>query len=540
MSRPRNLSDRGRLISLVAVVSLSAACAGKVVQSPRRVADLDREAVEAYQAGELPHARALLTKAVTTAENAGLEDDPVTARAYLDLGAVHLAEGDRSEALGNFGIALSIDPDIEPSPDIVTPTLKQTMAVARIQLKRGRGSAMVAVTARKKELASSADGTTRRVRARPARDEDEGDEPRVSVREPKEVGGREGKLAARSAVDAEPDPPANLPQPLYCPAPEEAPPEAAVPMRCVSSPTVAVSSVVLFYRPAGSESFTRVPMVRSRKGWYRGVVPASALVGKTLQYYVEALGPAKNVATTNGQADSPNLMIIRPGAALVGRGALAVADGSREPALEVDEDPLVQSERLRAEVARPAPPYRRRSGAFWVGLGLGSGVGWHPIRNLEFRTEDKVQAGFSPAGLMQVTPEIGWQWHPEWAVSLQSRHQLIPESGSGDDRQGAPAHGANAVLLRVYRYFGGARGQPFVSGAVGGGDGFRLVVPPHPMMNVFRNDTVRGGPFLIGPGVGYLYNFNAHFAWAAEARALIGLPDSAALVELSTGAQLAF
>jgi tetratricopeptide (TPR) repeat protein len=539
MSRPRNLSGPG-LVSLVAVVSLSAACAGKVVQSPRRVADLDREAVEAYQAGELPHARALLTKALTTAEDSGLEDDPVTARAYLDLGAVQLAEGDRSEALGNFGIALSIDPDIEPRPEIVTSTLKQTIAVARIQLRRGRGSAMAAVAARKKDLAASADGTTRRAKARRARDEDEGDEPRVAAREAKEDVGRDGKLASRAAGDSEPDPPANLPQPLYCPAPEEAPPEAAVPMRCVSSPSVPVSSMVLFYRPAGSESFTRVPMVRSRKGWYRGVVPASALIGRTLQYYVEALGPAKNVSTTNGQADSPNLMIIRPGAAPIGRGALASADTGREPTAEVDEDPLVQSQRLRAEVAPLSLPYRRRPGSFWVGLGIGSGVGWHPIRSLEFRTEDQVAAGFSPAGLGQVTPEIGWQWHPDWAVSLQSRHQLIPEAGSGDDRQGAPAHGANAVLLRVYRYFGRARGQPFVSGAAGGGDGFRLVVPPHPTMRVYRNDTVRGGPFVIGPGVGYLYNFNAHFAWAAEARALVGLPDQAALMELSTGAQLAF
>jgi hypothetical protein len=522
-------NDTARRVVRLAALVLAAGCAES--QAPR-IAELNRQALEAYDAGELGRARALLVRAIKTARKEGLDEGPTAARTYLNLGAVDVATNDRGEALRDFGIALSLAPDIEPGADIANPTLKRTLAVARLQLKRGRGAAAAAVADRN----SHGQGK--------GRDEAAEEEPREApaVRE-----GKESTVAAKvnrkrvAAEDQEPDLPANVSQPLYCPAPDEAPPAAEIPLRCVSGPGVSVSSVVLYYRPAGSESFTPVPMVRSRKGWYEGVVPASALVGKTLQYYVEALGPGKQVATSNGQPDSPNLVIIRPGAAPVGLGPLAAVQRvRRESGPEVEDDPLVRSESERQQKVHETLVNRRRPSSFWAGLGIGSGIGWHPQRQLEFRYKDAVAAGISPAGLMQLSPEVGWQVNGDWAVSLQTRHQFIPESGSGDDQLGNPAHGAFAVLVRGYRYFGDRNGQPFVSAALGVGQGFRLVVPPHPEAGIRRNDTVRGGPLLIGPGAGYLYNFNSHFGWAAEARLLAGIPDKAALVEILTGAQLGF
>jgi tetratricopeptide (TPR) repeat protein len=517
--------------------------------------DLDEQALEAYSAGEIARARAMLLKAVAAGKKAGLDDDPAMARVYLDLGAVNLADNDRGEALRNFGLALSIKPDIEPSADIASPALKKVVAVARLQVKRGRGAAAAAVAARKKgketkEVASSDDVVATgkpkpatRSQPPPVADDGEG---RATVREPAPV--REHKESvpvakvsapSRPAQDEEPELPADPSHPLYCPSPDEAPPAADVPLRCVATRGLAVSSMVLFYRPAGSETFISVPMVRSSKGWYRGVVPASALVGKTLQYYVEAHGPASTVAGSNGEASSPNLVIIRPGAAPVSLRAVAAAPSARsESSASVEENPLTAAEEKRVDAETSL--HRRRTHALWIGVGLGSGMGWHPARTLEFRREDNVASGFSPAALMQLTPEIGWQYDESWAFSLQTRHQFIPESGSGDDRLGAPAHGALAVLLRAYRYFGQSRGQPFVSAAIGYGDAFRLVIPPHPEMGVIRNDTVKGGPWVLGPGAGYLYNFTSHFGWAAEARLLGALPDRAALVEFMTGGQVGF
>jgi hypothetical protein len=362
---------------------------------------------------------------------------------------------------------------------------------------------------------------------------------------PKEPPPAEKPVAAKEpgADDEEPDLPASVPQPLYCPIPDEAPPAADIALRCVPRPGVSFSRIMLFYRSAGSETFTQVPMLRSHKGWYSGMVPASAVVGRTLQYYVEAQLPGKKSATTsNGHSDSPNLMSIREGAARVGQGTLAAAHFKKDTPVSVnkEENPLLEAEREREEAESESSDHRRRPRALFAAAGIGSAYGWHLKRVLEFRTEQAVATGFSPGTLLQLTPEIGYQYDERTALSLQLRYQFIPESGSGDTKMGHPRHSAWAALARGYRFFGAGNGQPFLTATVGGGQGFRMVVPPHPEDGVSRNDTVRGGPIVLGPGAGYLFNFSRHFAWVAEVRLLAGVPDFAVLGEFATGAQVGF
>jgi hypothetical protein len=80
----------------------------------------------------------------------------------------------------------------------------------------------------------------------------------------------------------------------------------------------------------------------------------------------------------------------------------------------------------------------------------------------------------------------------------------------------------------------------FVSACVGGGDGFRLRVPRDPNAQLVRSDTVRGGPFLGGAGLGVAYHFNSHAAWTTELRAIAGLPTLAIVADLSTGLEVGF
>jgi len=44
---------------------------------------------------------------------------------------------------------------------------------------------------------------------------------------------------------------------------------------------------------------------------------------------------------------------------------------------------------------------------------------------------------------------------------------------------------------------------------------------------------------VLGPSGGFLYHFNPHFAFVAEARLFAGLPDFATVADLS-GGQLSF
>jgi hypothetical protein len=534
----------------LAVVLAVGACAS-TDKASRKMLDLNHEALAAYEAGKLAHARDLLVQAVSLGKKNGLTKHNTMARTYLDLGAVYLSMNDRDKGLRNLGLALRIQPDIEPTDPIATPAVKKALARSRAEVEKRRGATAVhekeereekAPAPRKHEPAAPPHTVAK---ASPAPAEKPAAPEKAAPPAEKPAPPAEKAVAAHQAAapdDEEPDLPANVPQPLYCPVPDEAPPSSEIALRCVPRPGVSFSKIVLFYRSAGSESFTTVPMVKSRKGWYSGMVPANAVVGRTLQYYVEAQLPGKKSTTSNGHSDSPNLLSIREGAARVGQGTLAAAHFKKEGPASTgkEENPLLEAEREREEAESESSDHRRRPHALFLAAGVGSGYGWHGKRVLEFRTEQAVATGFSPGTLLQVTPELGYQYDERTAFALQLRYQFIPESGSGDTKMGNPKHGAWAALARGYRFFGTGNGQPFVTATVGGGQGFRMVVPPHPELGVTRNDTIRGGPVVLGPGAGYLFNFNRHLGWVAEVRLLAGVPDFALLAEFATGGQVSF
>jgi len=556
-----SLRSRSVLISLALLVAVGA-CASSEGAS-RRMLDLNRQALESFEAGKLPHARDLLVEAVTVGKKNRLTKHNTMARTYLDLGAVYLAMNERDKGLRNIGLALKIQPDIEPTDEIATPPVKKALARARVELERRARATAAADKEAEKAAPEQPDKEEKSEQAekpeKPAKRETPPPRAIVKAPPPPKPAPPEKKapppppaekapaVAAAEPPppdDEEPDLPANISLPLYCPVPDEAPPATEIALRCVPRPGVSFARMMLFYRPAASETFTQVPMTRSRKGWYSGLVPAKAVVGKTLQYYVEAQQTGKKTAavTHNGQSDSPNLLSIREGAAPVGQGTLAAAHFKKDtPVGPVkDDNPLLEAERERERESVVSADHRRRPGRLFVGAGIGTGYGWHRKRVLEFRTEQAVATGFSPGGLLQVTPELGYQYDDQYAFSVQMRFQYIPESGSGDTKAGSPAHGAWAAFARGYRFFGVGNGQPFLTGTAGFGQGFRLVVPPHPEQGVTRNDTIRGGPIVLGPGGGFIYHFTPRFSWNAEVRLLAGLPDFALLSEFSTGGQVSF
>ena len=330
--------------------------------------------------------------------------------------------------------------------------------------------------------------------------------------------------------------PAQIAEPLFCPVPEQTPPEQALTLRCLLQPGIRAGRLNLYYRPAGSEAFTALPMARSRKGWYGAVVPASATTGKSLQFYVEGSATPR---LNSGSSDSPNLIMVRDGAEPVGEGVLAAAgrsEADEPPALREEENPLAEIERERESEGK----HVRSAGRMWLGLGLGSAYGWQAGGPLEFRRDQAVAAGMLAGGLAHLLPELGYQLNDRLSVSLQLRLQYIPTEGSGDATQGKPATRAFAALLRGSYSLSEGNLRPFFSAAVGGGDGFRLKVAPSRSSGLVRSDTVRGGPAVAGGGAGLVYHFSSHFAWPTEVRALVGLPDLAAAVEVATGIEVAF
>jgi hypothetical protein len=307
---------------------------------------------------------------------------------------------------------------------------------------------------------------------------------------------------------------------------------------------VPVSRMLLFYRLPGVEKFSSTKMSRTPRGWWTGSIPAEAAGGKSAQFYVEARDATGQEVASNGRVDSPNLILIRDGAAVVGKGSLPGIRHSSGSAPLAEENPL--EELAQRELGREPGVHRRKVKAFWFGLGVGTGYGWHRASQLEFRSDLKVEEGLSSAGLFYLAPEIGYQFNEYFGVSVQGRHQFIPgqSEGTPDKRPGGPAQGAQSALAKFSYFAGSGNFQTVISGIFGGGEGFRLVVPPRPtndpLTSLPRNDTVRGGPFMAGASLAFLYHFATHFALALDVKGLLGFPDQGKLLDVGLGTQFGF
>lgn len=71
--------------------------------------------------------------------------------------------------------------------------------------------------------------------------------------------------------------------------------------------------LTLFYRTAGTSKYQSTPM-RPRYNELVGRIPASAMHGNTIQYYIEARDRQDKVVGRSGHATSPNLVFIDPSA----------------------------------------------------------------------------------------------------------------------------------------------------------------------------------------------------------------------------------
>ena len=85
-------------------------------------------------------------------------------------------------------------------------------------------------------------------------------------------------------------------------------------------------------------------------------------------------------------------------------------------------------------------------------------------------------------------------------MGLQLYWQQIRGSGIGDAQTGSPARRSFTALARGSYHVGDGRVQWLASAFLGAGQGFHLVVPPLPDQGLRRNDSVRAGPVVRGPG----------------------------------------
>jgi hypothetical protein len=130
--------------------------------------------------------------------------------------------------------------------------------------------------------------------------------------EERERKGREDReRLQRAKLEAGPDLPSRVPEPVYCALPDEAEAGADLWVHCVPQPNVRAKSIAFFYRESGTSHYNSVTLDRTKKGWYTTVIPANRVAGKSLQYYAEARDSGDAVVASNGKSSSPNILPVR-------------------------------------------------------------------------------------------------------------------------------------------------------------------------------------------------------------------------------------
>jgi hypothetical protein len=232
------------------------------------------------------------------------------------------------------------------------------------------------------------------------------------------------------------------------------------------------------------------------------------------------------------------------GRAVRGVKARPAAHAAAEhPISKPEPEPSVDAAVKAALEEEPEDASRDGGHPYWVSLGIGSGVGFHGQRVLESRTDYSVPAGISFAALAAFSPEVGYRFSDKFALSLQSRHQLVPRSGTvmegkTDDRPTM----AHAIFARAHYRLYELQEKLALWGTatLGGGSAIRLYVPANPDVGLPSSDTVAAGPVALGPGVSLRYQATRRLGLVGEVRALLTVGGFAALADLNLGAFASF
>lgn len=565
-----------------AALLLAPGCAMMGTPTTRKIDDLNTKAMADFKAGKAEKAQERLQSALSLAEKEKVTDHRSVAETHMNLGVVQATgSGQRRKAVDQMVKALIIKPGLTPekawrnakvdkafasaqkragqerkakeqadktktavaavtpsqapvappppakAEEKPAPTPEAAAPVAAVAEPKSKKKSKKAMAAEAAEAAKAVEAAKVAEVAKPTAP------PSAAVAPTTPSSGAVAVVAAAPVVDmlVEAKVPSPVPEPVFCPLPDEVPPGKDLAVWCAVDPSVHAKKATLFVRPPDQSEFAKLAMERSAEGWWVATIPAASVKGTLLQFYVQAEKQNAEVLAATGNDASPGFVLVRPKA----RPVRAVMTQSF---LDGDDDPAAGAAIEEAPVEAPKGFQWRK---LWVALQGGSAYGWHSDAALEFRPDIEVAAGTASAGTFQVLPEIGYRLNEKWSASLQLRLQKLPNEGDTGGRPGGPAPGAISALLRaLYETPLSQKLNLGISGYLGGGEGVRFVMDPIPTKGRSGTDTVRGGPFLIGAGVGAFYAVTERLALSADLRALVGVPDKALLGEFNLGFRYAF
>ncbi len=432
-----------------------------------------KEAMESYDLMDYDAAKKLLNQAVAVAKKNKLDKDPVAARAYLDLGIVEFAVPDQAAAKVSFVSAVQIDPKIQIDAAYRSAEMSKLLDEARGEAKGGGA------------ITTSGGGGH----------EDLGPAPDCSG-----VRGLQHDIV------------------------DTAKGGAALKLEAMVGSDVKAAKVSLWYRAKGATEFTEVKMQNSACK-YVGSIPASALRGDMLHYYVAAYDRNGKLLVGKGSQGSPNLVDIQGGGKAAARTASDDEDplnkGGAKPKETAKAEPHDDSagEVDKGTSTTPSGPHQTR-----VSMSLYAGTGFGYVSGMTEGGNNVKSPGIAPS-LLVITPELMYHVNAQLSVGLAARLGF-PIGANITDPSTMTKTSATlgpAVLARV-RYSLQPDGDGIrILGQLGVGILRDTLKLDNSTTAMGDTDVVAQGPLLIGGGVGYRKALGGNLAFLAEASLILGI-----------------
>jgi len=487
---------------LFALVALSwwasPAAAQTAEDAVAKITQMNRDAVNAYQAKKFDDARKVLKQALDLAESNGLDEHPITARTHIHMGIVIIG-GFKQRDLGikQFKKALEIEPTINLTKALVTPELTDAFSEAKAEGKSDG----------KSEAKSPGAATA------PPASTDAAEPPSEPPVAPPPTAGTEPSPAASGAAG------------LTHEAVREAKQGSAISITVGVSGDLKFDKLVLAYRPEGASEFLGREMKEVADHRYGAEIPTTATTGNVVAYYIEADDAEGTAVASKGTVEGPMTIALSGGHIAVNKKAPPGGDGGEE-----EEE---------------APDYR-----YFAALSLGTGFGWATGVGDVNHDVTINPAGMAWAKLGHIAPEVGYWMSASLMLSLQLRYQFI--TGTTDVYYGGKVyHAANyafAAFAKATWRWDHEKMHPFFSLSAGAGQIRHVVTFGSKLISTKCGanndqtcvDTIAAGPILVGPGGGVSYDLTDRLSLIGQVNSVLGFPNFTFNIDVNAGVGMAF
>jgi hypothetical protein len=249
------------------------------------------------------------------------------------------------------------------------------------------------------------------------------------------------------------------------------------------------AGALLYYRAKNSSDFKKVKLEKAGECGYKGSIPASAMKGEMIHYYIAAVDEDGEAIESKGTSGSPNIIEVA-----------STDDYTSDNDGDIDDEIELLGEKR----------------SVFLSVGIGGGAGY--INGPTEKTGNPVQCCFAPAYL-HILPELGFYLSRQFSISGAFRMGIPVTANVSGHATFAPAGYAR------FRYVLDESGEGIeLSAAVGAGiirNTVTIENAPEPQMDT---DTTAMGPLILGGGLGYNKSLGGPMRLVIEANALSGIP----------------